>query len=65
MSTGITFLENHPESFKDFQQNLKKGMCVTCGSIPLKHCDVTTGMCKGCQDSLETEEFDKLCFLRG
>jgi hypothetical protein len=64
MSEGVAFINKHPNLFKDFQLNLKKGNCVTCGIIPLVHCDPQFGMCERCRKevTLTSHEFDALVY---
>lgn len=65
MNQGIEFLKstNHP-AFLDFKKNLDNNVCVTCGQVPLKECDLIYGMCHACQelDTLTSSEFDSLYF---
>jgi hypothetical protein len=62
MATGIAFLKKYPDSFPDYQKHLRAGVCVTCGTVPLKDCDPVTGMCTVCVESIISDEFDKLFY---
>lgn len=62
MITGIDFLNKHKGSFAEFQNNLKKGLCPTCGMVPLKDCDKSSGLCLRCAESIKQEDFDKIFY---
>jgi hypothetical protein len=64
MTTGIAFLKKHPGSFPDYQKHLRAGVCVTCGTVPLKDCDPVTGMCTSCAESITSDDFDKLFYSK-
>jgi hypothetical protein len=64
MLEGIERLKAQANSFPDFQKNLEKGTCVTCGLVPLKDCDSLLGMCDSCKKSIVVtqKQFDDIWF---